>query len=131
MPEYENLPQCDVNTTHCGKGREKAARTRIASMRPLLRVDRPWPEFASGPGREILTRDVLPAYLARQRWFPGKARAITGIAIEEAIRLPLGHAVLFVAAVEYADGDRHRFAIPWDSLPERSMPACGATLLTG
>jgi trehalose synthase-fused probable maltokinase len=81
-------------------------------MTPTLRIAHPWPEFAAGPGREVLATGVLPTYLARQRWFPAKSRAIASISIEEAIGPPDGECTFFVVQVAYGDGVRHRFAVP-------------------
>ena len=79
---------------------------------PTLSLTEPWPGFAQGRAREVLAREILPGYLSRQRWFPAKARALSGVAVDEAIPLPLGHACLYVVSVAYVDGGPHRFAVP-------------------
>ena len=81
-------------------------------MPPAIRVDGSWAEFASGGGRAVLAGVVLPGFIARQRWFPAKGRTVSAVTVDEAVPLPLGDAVLFIVAVGYEDGGRHRFAVP-------------------
>jgi trehalose synthase-fused probable maltokinase len=84
----------------------------MESMPIRLDLSLPWEEFASGPGRRLLGRTVLPAYLLRQRWFPAKARRLASVEVDEAVRLPVGDAVLLVVTTTYEDGGRQRFAMP-------------------
>jgi maltose alpha-D-glucosyltransferase/alpha-amylase len=53
--------------------------------------------------------DRLAAWIARQRWFAGKARRIAGLAVED--RLPLGAAVLALVRIELDDGSTARYAL--------------------
>jgi trehalose synthase-fused probable maltokinase len=56
----------------------------------------------------------LPSFLAKQRWFGGKARQIVGVEIADAI--PVGReeaaAVVLVANVKYLDGGQETYSSP-------------------
>ena len=56
----------------------------------------------------------LPAFLATQRWFGGKARQILGVEITDAI--PVGHeepaTVVLMANVKYVEGAQETYSIP-------------------
>ena len=57
---------------------------------------------------------LLPAYLARQRWFGGKARRIHSTEIVDFIPLQTGEADAFVLVVrvEYQIGSEERYFLP-------------------
>ncbi len=86
-------------------------------MPPQFDVRLPWAAHAAGPGGKALVRLVLPEWLPRQRWFSGHARQVTGIDVEEAVRLPVGDAVLMVVRTDFADGGHQRFAVPVGYVP--------------
>ena len=44
-------------------------------------IDQTWDNLLAGAGRRRLETDALPGFLARQRWFAGKARAIQAVRI--------------------------------------------------
>ena len=46
-----------------------------------------WRDLLTGPGLSLL-HDLLPAYLARQRWFGAKSRAIASVRIQDWVKLP-------------------------------------------
>ena len=92
---------------------------RIVSARP--ESDMPTVTLRAGEGlldrrpRAELAR-LLPAYLARKRWFAGKAQGIESISIVDAIPLPGGSrrepAFAAVAEVELRDGTTSTYLLP-------------------
>lgn len=71
--------------------------------------------------RNVLIREVagllapaLPAYLARQRWFGGKARRIDSTEILDFIPVQTdeGGAFVLVVRVEYLTGPEERYFLP-------------------
>jgi maltose alpha-D-glucosyltransferase/alpha-amylase len=72
--------------------------------------------------------EQLPAYLARQRWFGGKARRIRSTEVLDMIPLQTGRldAFLLLARVEYETGDGDTYVLPtfWAdySAPEAINP---------
>jgi trehalose synthase-fused probable maltokinase len=64
--------------------------------------------------RERLERDALPGFVARQRWFGGKARAIQSVRFADWARLAIsGHAVfLTIVTVAYEDGSTEQCHVP-------------------
>jgi trehalose synthase-fused probable maltokinase len=52
----------------------------------------------------------LGPWIAAQRWFAGKAHAITALAIDD--RIPLGDSVVLLVTVTLDDGSRQRYAVP-------------------
>ena len=67
----------------------------------------------------------LPAYLARQRWFGGKARQVRTVELADVlpIRAEALEAFLLVVTVKYADGNDENYALP--VLPAESAPSGG------
>jgi trehalose synthase-fused probable maltokinase len=70
-----------------------------------LRLQSSWENLFRGRGRRAI-EDVLPAFLAGQRWFGGKARRVKEVAIVEAVPVPVGRSTFFLlmARVDYFDG---------------------------
>ena len=65
----------------------------------------------------------LPMFLARQRWFGGKARRILSAAIADTIPIALElTAAVFVVRVEYAEGPSETYSLPF-VLEEESAPS--------
>jgi maltose alpha-D-glucosyltransferase / alpha-amylase len=64
--------------------------------------------------REQLEREVLPVFLANQRWFAGKGSAITSAALIERDewRGDTGNWLLAIVRVDLADGIRQLYALP-------------------
>ena len=82
-------------------------------MPPALHLSEPWPAWVAGHGRARLAREALAPYVTAQRWFPARARTLSALTIEDAVALDqTGESGLLLVAVEYADGGRHRFAMP-------------------
>jgi maltose alpha-D-glucosyltransferase/alpha-amylase len=61
-----------------------------------------WQDILAGPGLSLI-QELLPAYLARQRWFGAKSRAISSVRILDWVELPgLPAAIVFIE-ITYAD----------------------------
>ncbi len=70
-------------------------------------------EVFEGGTRDRLEREILTAYLPRQRWFSSKARRLTGTRVLD--RGPIGDRplpVLTIVLVEYDDGGSERYSVP-------------------
>ena len=61
-----------------------------------------WHDLLNGPGMNLL-QELLPAYLARQRWFGAKSRTIASVRILDWAELPALPAALVFVEVTYAD----------------------------
>jgi maltokinase len=63
-----------------------------------------WPEVAA----------ALAGWLTARRWFAGKARVVTDVAVHDAAMLRVGEGVVLdlVLAVGYADGGTERYQVP-------------------
>jgi maltose alpha-D-glucosyltransferase / alpha-amylase len=77
-----------------------------------------------GASRTVLEGTALPAFLARQRWFGGKARSIAGVRVFDGgpLQPPLTP-FLAVADVLFADGGTERYALPLTVLAEPEISA--------
>ena len=73
---------------------------------PELEIDGPtdWMSILEGNGRRELEESVLRGYLARQRWFGAKSRAITGTRIEDWAVFNQGVSALAWVEVQYSEG---------------------------
>jgi maltose alpha-D-glucosyltransferase / alpha-amylase len=80
-------------------------------MLPTLRSDG---DLFEGPARGILEDELLVPYLARQRWFGGKARQIGSACFADwAPVAGASHPVfLTIVEVRYADGTSERYQLP-------------------
>ena len=70
--------------------------------------------FAPGKIRALLEREVLPGYIARCRWFGGKAREPRGFKVREAVAVSAGAdaARLTLVEIEYASGAADTYLLP-------------------
>ena len=77
-----------------------------------------------GASRTVLEATALPAFLARQRWFGGKARPIERVRVVDGgpLQPPLTP-FLAVADVQFADGGTERYALPLTVLAEPEISA--------
>ncbi len=86
---------------------------------PTLTVRGTWHDLFGGPSRKRLVEVVAP-YLRHQRWFAGRGRPIRSVEITRAVPLRPNksdaYAWLTKVAVDYADGDPERYAIPLTAL---------------
>jgi maltose alpha-D-glucosyltransferase/alpha-amylase len=73
-----------------------------------------WHSLLDGDARTALEREALLPFLARQRWFAGKARRATEARIGDWGVLSPGDepAFLCLVHVDYADGGRDRYFVP-------------------
>ena len=65
-------------------------------------------------GRDGLSpvRELLPAYLVRQRWFGAKSRTISGVRVLDWVELPAVPAAIVFVEVAYAEGDSDTYQMP-------------------
>ncbi len=63
-----------------------------------------WMSVLEGNGRRELEESILQGYMARQRWFGAKSRAITGTRIEDWAVFNEGVSALVWVEVQYAEG---------------------------
>ena len=70
--------------------------------------------FAPGEFRTLLERVVLPGYIARCRWFGGKAREPRGFNVRETVEVSAapGAARLVLVEIEYASGAPDTWLLP-------------------
>jgi maltose alpha-D-glucosyltransferase/alpha-amylase len=73
-----------------------------------------WDAILDGSMRSIIEKQVLVPFLQRQRWFGGKARAITSARFVDWTTLRRGAhpAFLTIVDVAYRDGGRERYVLP-------------------
>jgi maltose alpha-D-glucosyltransferase / alpha-amylase len=74
---------------------------------PELEVSGPtdWMSVLEGNGRRELEESILAGYVARQRWFGAKSRAITGTRIEDWVVFNQGISALVWVQVQYGEGE--------------------------
>jgi len=67
----------------------------------------------AGPQRNVLERDVLPAYLMQRRWYQTKGAEVPGIAVESGIAVtPTDRDMLFCIVNVTTAGSVARYALP-------------------
>jgi maltose alpha-D-glucosyltransferase/alpha-amylase len=71
-----------------------------------------WIGLFEGASRHRLESGPLAAFLARQRWFGGKARAIAATSVADWVELAGTAAALALVDVEYEDGQSERYLVP-------------------
>ena len=73
-----------------------------------------WTSLLDGEARRQLEREALLPFLARQRWFAGKARRPARAGLADWGLLSSGDepAFLCLVDVDFADGGRHRYFLP-------------------
>jgi maltose alpha-D-glucosyltransferase/alpha-amylase len=80
---------------------------------PALETEGPWHSLLT-EGDTALA-EALPRYLARQRWFGGKARRLKQVRMTDAVPLRgdgAAPATLVLITVEYTEGVAERYALP-------------------
>ncbi len=77
-----------------------------------LSVSGPWESVFSEKHRPSF-ENILPHYFLNRRWFGGKARKITRIAITETMPLPFGRQLSYIIIVNvgYVDGEPERYVL--------------------
>jgi maltose alpha-D-glucosyltransferase/alpha-amylase len=73
-----------------------------------------WDGVLDGGLRTIIERQVLVAYLQRQRWFGGKARPVAAVRFMDWVTLRGGHhpAFLTIVDIRYGDGGNEQYVLP-------------------
>ena len=84
-----------------GDGSEQIATIAVESMRAV------WSESTL----EAVAR-ILPRILRQRRWFLGRGRTITLVAMEDVIPLHRPDVAVLLIRVEYSDGEDERYTIP-------------------
>jgi len=73
-----------------------------------------------------LVRDVVPAYLAKRRWFSAKDQSIRSAKFKYLAALPGDREVLLAEVESKSDGDVNRWLLPlavaWDDEPAAALP---------
>jgi maltose alpha-D-glucosyltransferase / alpha-amylase len=79
---------------------------------PSLLVSAVWSTLLDGHPRTLLERDALPKFLARQRWYAGKARTVTRVRFVDWTLLE-AEPPLFLCMVEvqFAEGAADQYAL--------------------
>lgn len=80
---------------------------------PSIEVPGPWDEVFRGPARQAL-HQLLPQYLQRCRWFPGRGRQIETATMIDAVPLSPHEAApyLTLVLVKYSAGDAETYLLP-------------------
>src|ERR1700677_4854447 len=97
-----------------------------------------WMSVLEGNGRRELEESVLRGYLARQRWFGGKSRPISGTRIEDWAIFNQGVSALALIEIQYAEGGGDTYLVTLgllfgkaaDALREDSPNALVARVVT-
>ncbi|MBF0093954.1 MAG: putative maltokinase [Alphaproteobacteria bacterium] len=84
-------------------------------------------DLLHGPEAALLARDVLPAYLSRQRWFAAKDRTVTAVRLVEVVPMPPRAGLVCIAeAVLDGGAGTQRYLLPlmvrWDAGPAEEGP---------
>lgn len=80
----------------------------------MIPLDGDWESLFTGAARAALEGEVLPRFLAAQRWFGGKARRVVAVRLAEraTLRGDEAPAWLQFVRVEYADGPVDLYFVP-------------------
>ncbi|NMB74828.1 MAG: maltose alpha-D-glucosyltransferase [Myxococcales bacterium] len=86
---------------------------QLAFQPVSIEVRGAWHLFARGKQRAAL-EEALPSYLARCRWFGGKARHVRGVRMVEVLASANGDSnlAILLLRVEYQDGEGESYALP-------------------
>jgi maltose alpha-D-glucosyltransferase / alpha-amylase len=66
--------------------------------------------------------EVLPEYIATQRWYRAKTRSIEKVAVEDVFALPGSRAQILILKITYADGDSDSYILPISIAEPRVEP---------
>jgi maltose alpha-D-glucosyltransferase/alpha-amylase len=82
---------------------------------PLIHVTNDWRTIMRGRGRAGIER-ALPAFLARNRWYAGKARSIRAVETLDVIPVSTARsraqAFVVLSHIEYTDGEPETYVVP-------------------
>ncbi len=81
---------------------------------PMLRVTAEWESLLNVNNRRLLEREILPSYLAIQRWFSVQDRVVRGTRISDWSIWPNGSTPTFLLLVdvEYSEGQTETYFLP-------------------
>jgi maltose alpha-D-glucosyltransferase / alpha-amylase len=82
----------------------------ISEEIPLIGVKK-WEEIFADRNREALT-SAIAHYIRSRRWFSGKARTISNLAIREIVALPKHSAYLTLVDVDFIEGESQTYLLP-------------------
>ncbi|MDP9113920.1 MAG: maltose alpha-D-glucosyltransferase, partial [Acidobacteriota bacterium] len=92
-----------------GEPKETGAASHVDS---LALVADSWERLLEGAGRNRLESALLPEYLAKQRWFGGKARGMRSVKITDWRSLPDSNAVLALVEARYEKEQAETYFVP-------------------
>ncbi len=78
---------------------------------PQLTLDKMWDTLLEPQYLYALCNDILPAYLARQRWFSGKAKEITSCTMIDWCKLGASFYITFLQ-LHYDSGEQEDYVLP-------------------
>jgi maltose alpha-D-glucosyltransferase / alpha-amylase len=95
------------------EGNEKL-KPQEEGMLPEIRVSGSWEKILKGSGLRQLEQAVLPDHLMKSRWFQGKGRNITRVAIAESFTIPIDSSTVLLTLVEvtYSEGQPEVYLLP-------------------
>jgi maltose alpha-D-glucosyltransferase/alpha-amylase len=93
---------------------ETAAPAAIAEALPAFFMGAAWDTLLEGNVRTLVEREALAPFLQRQRWFGGKARALTSARFADwgVIRRGPRPGFISVVQADYEDGGREQYLVP-------------------
>jgi maltose alpha-D-glucosyltransferase/alpha-amylase len=91
----------------------KAVRAATAELQklPLLTLDKMWDTLLEPEYLFALCNDVLPPYLAGQRWFRGKAKDLTSCSLIDWCKLGASFFITFLR-LQYDSGEQEDYVVP-------------------
>jgi maltose alpha-D-glucosyltransferase/alpha-amylase len=83
----------------------------VSSQRilPALHVTGPWTALLHEPQALL---EILPEYLAEQRWFSGKGLTIERVDLDDVLTVPRHDSVIAIVVVEYKEARLERYQLP-------------------
>jgi maltose alpha-D-glucosyltransferase/alpha-amylase len=92
----------------------------------ILRAEKGWESLLEGADRQCLEARVLPRFLAKQRWFGGKARRILTTSVVDWGALD-DRSALLLLNVRYVDGSAEMYFLPLAIVPDGlgDVPSAG------
>jgi maltose alpha-D-glucosyltransferase/alpha-amylase len=91
----------------------KYVRTRTDQLQklPQFTLDKMWETLLEPQYLFALCNDIVPPYLARQRWFGGKAKDLTSCSVIDWCKLGASFYIIFLR-LQYASGEQEDYVVP-------------------